>query len=469
MEIIAIVLLNIVLYYNTIKFSAIVDDIKRYENYRIFDWSMPLRSMREALYGGATFGKNLAVDHAFTLALHTTACVLIYLAFGSNNISFWAAILYSCNPVNNQTSIWLNGRRYLINIIIVLLMIILGKYGGILYPLTGAFQVTAVFAPILLFKYSPIYPLLSAVFILVLWRTIKKKVDNRLKDIKDVESTRFSLKNLIVIIKYYGEYLFRMPFPGICKMIYPTLYYWRQTEAGNKNAYSINIDFYKGTLAVVASVFLVLVSPDDIKPYAVFMILSTLQWSAIIPVTQDLADRYVSLPNVFMMFFVSYFAHQYLGLYTIPTLVGIASMYFVYTKIVMRMYRDIPHYWEYHRFYSPSIPSPRKYEINWLMKRGDFTKAWVLTREGLQYNENEFALLSQAAVCHQAIGEHEIARSFCYKAMKNYHIGQKESQEPQLLKILSELRPIEQPVVSRQVRRAEDRKGGDRDGKKSKR
>ena len=126
-----LILIGIVVatYLPTIKFSVIVDDIKHYEKiqkglFGTLKDNFRLGNLISRLYGGGTFytnkyKHNTEIDHAFTIFLHAVVCVLIYLALGKNEISFWAAALYSVNNVNNQTSIWLNGRRYCMSIIFV--------------------------------------------------------------------------------------------------------------------------------------------------------------------------------------------------------------------------------------------------------------------------------------------------------------------------------------------------------------
>ena len=165
LNIIIIISFNFILYYKTLSYGLIMDDDKWYSKikeqgiYR-FKYVNNLESIKyfiqERLYGGTTFGTNERIEHSFTLILHIFASCLIYIVFGYNNISFFASILYSCNPINHSTSIWLNGRRYLINVILVLLIMIVWKYGIwgraitiLLYLSTGIFHLTALFTPVL--------------------------------------------------------------------------------------------------------------------------------------------------------------------------------------------------------------------------------------------------------------------------------------------------------------------------------
>jgi len=466
MEILGIIILSFIVYYRTFFYSIVVDDISTCK--RIIDnpekfslksrlkyGKIPgiVRYVKERLYGFGTFGVEITREHIFTTFLFTLASVLIYLCLGKNNISLWAAILFLLNPINNQISIWINGKRYLINVILVLLMIKFAPLGILLYFLTPLFQMTAVFSPILLG--NPWYLLAIPAMILIGHREIRAKIRQRYRIIKDSDRTEYHPRRLIITVKQFGHYFFKMIAPGRCAMTYDRLYYWGITKEGNKDAYAINIDFARGILAFIVVGVLYCALPGIYKSYLLFVVLGTIQWCAVIPVTQDLADRYCNLPNVFMMLIVSYLAQTYLGAYAVTVLLTLAVYYLCYLMIVMRMYRNIGSYWEYHRFYYPQLPAPRKYEINMLINNRDYMGAWYLVREGLRHSPREFILLQQAAVCHKAIGEIGKARDYANLAMENYYIGQKETQEPLMKKFLDSL-PKPEPK-SRQVRRAEER------------
>ncbi len=455
MELAAIILLNIFLYFQTLNYNVIVDDARTYGNYAkkggVKISAGLIKFLQSRLYGACTFGTNIHLDHIVTTTLFTSICVLIYFAFGHNITAFWAAILFACNPLNNQISMWLNGRRYAVNIILVLSMMLLGAWGILLYPATMLFQVTAIFAPVLLMGKSPWFLLaIPAVFLLAKDK-IGKKILSRIRMINDADRREFHPKRFIIITKQYGHYFFKMIFPGRCGMMYPKLYYWGITEDGNKNAYAFNWDFAQGVLAIVLSIAGCILLPEELRPYAIFASLATLQWCAIIPVVQDLSDRYASMPNVFMMFFVSYLVNTYVPNFATVILTGFAIYYACNLFVVMRMYRNFGSYWEYQRFYFPEVPSPRKYEIQFYIKQEKLDKAWTLISEGLHYNPNEYILLVYAAQVNEAIGKIDVARDYIKRAMQNYNIGQKDIQAPFLEGYLARLSP------NREQRRAQSK------------
>ncbi len=479
MEIISIIALNLLLYYRTIRFYLVADDLAWFLKQPTlwkFKHINSLRSLtiwiKQRLYGGFTFGQNVKLEHCITTLLHTVISVLIYIAFGSDQVSLCAAILYACNPLNNQTSVWLNGRRYQMNIILVLGMIMcLGvKYGwlyaGALYCLTPMFHITAVFAPILLLWKYPWILLAVIAVVAFKFEDFVYAIKERYKKIPDADHREFTPQRLIIVTKVYGHYFFKMFFPGICAMTYPTLYHWGISKEGNKDAYSFNWMFYRGCLAlgISGSIISYFLSNSDYKMacYAVFMALSLLQWCQIIAVFQDLADRYAGMATVFAMFFLSYFVHMFVPFHAVAVLACFAGYYIPNLLTVMRMYRSEGARWEYQRHYFPHLPAPLKFENEYLIQdKGDYLRAIVLIQEYLRYGGRDFSILFQAAKCNQAVGHYKEAIKFAEEASKNYTIGQEEKQSERIKTFLEHCKPPSGTIVgepSRQVKRANERK-----------
>lgn len=462
-KILIIIGFTLILYFNTLKNSVILDDIPWYAHRQKKD--IPFKGFKglvlwfqDTFYGGATFGMNIELDHLFAIGLNCLTGVLIYKALGNNDISFWASILWLANPVNNQVTCWLNGRRFMVNIILTLIMM-LSPWFIFLYPLTSVLQVSAFFAPILLASKSPLFLLIIPLVLGCCLTVLRTKIQARFKLVHDKDRQTLHPKRLFIIVQDYGHFFFKMLVPGTCAFTYPMHYYWGITEKGNKQAYSFNFDFWRGILAISLSVLGFYYFGGNKACLWAFLCLSTLQWCSLIPVTQDLADRYVSLPSVFMMFFVSYVAHQVLGSQATIFLAGLTVYYICMLFNVMRLYHNMVSYWEHARYYFPQIPAPRKYEIGHYLKT-DVNKAWVLCKEGLQYNNQEFVYLEQAAVCHKIIGDLPAAKVFAEEAMKNYYINQEHIFAPRFQAFLKSLEPQSGTVIgekSRQVKRQEER------------
>jgi hypothetical protein len=335
-----------------------------------------------------------------------------------------------------------------------------------LYAFTAVFHMTAVFAPVLLLWKYPLIGLAIAVLVVLNLKKFIRLLNERLKKIHDLDRRNFTPQRLIVIVKTYGYYFFKMFFPGVCAMTYPTLHFWGQTKEGNKDAYSFNIEFYKGCLAFVICIgiisYFINVQDYRILCFWVFMCLSLLQWCQIIAIFQDLADRYAGMATVFGMFFLSFFVHTYAGQYATAILGVFAGYYIAMLFIVMRMYRSEGARWEYQRHWFPQLPAPLKFENEYLIHDAkDFPRAWVLIQDYLKHGGRDFNILFQAAKCHQAVGRYEEAKKFAMEAAKNYLLYKENIQKKLVEDFLVHCRPPSGMIIgekSRQVKRYEERK-----------
>ncbi len=428
MKILFLIALNFFVYYRTLRFGLVVDDINHKEHIErtpsifVGPWYSQLR---HRLYGAGTLAIWNKVEprneHFLSVAINALISSLIYIAFGSNDVSLWAAILYAVNPVNNQTSIWLNGRRYAVNILIVLAMLIT-PWAILLYPATALFQVSAVFAPILLGGYFWLI-----IPTLLLCGGLIETYRRRHAIAVSPEYKAYSLKRLAVIVKSFGFYFFKMLIPGKTLMYYPNLYFWGMTKEGNNDAYALNRDFIKGVLGLSLAVFGLFYFQGEIKLYWLFMVLAVAQWSNIITVTMTLADRCMSLPNVFMMFFVSYIAHQLLGANATILLVALGLYYFAKLEIVMEMYKNIESFYNYHLYHNPACISARTFKIIELIQNGDNFAALEEAKQGLRHNPKDFKMLFATAKCLyliNPIGNREQIETFLGEAEKNVYLGQ---------------------------------------------
>lgn len=427
LHVLAIVLLNVVVYWRTIDFGLCVDDVSwshLVPRYGKFSWKAWYTVTKNRLYGCGTFGKNKKVDHSFAIALHTLACVLIFFAFGTNIVSFWAAILYSLNPANNQTSIWLNGRRYMINIILVLLMVIMGKWGLLLYPLTAVFQINAIFSPVI---YGAPYLLVTVLAGLICWKEVKSKYDIRRKALHNADMLTFFPKKLIAVVKLYGAYVRKMLLPGRCMMNYPFLGQWGLSKDGNKNAYSLDIHFFFGLATIAATLYgLYFYYPQgDLFNWFLFMVLATAQWSGFITVTQTYADRYISLPNAFMMFFLSDLLFLYLGNYALIPIAFLIGNYYVNLRDVMQMYGNIWTFYDYHIWHDPAGTKCREFKAARLIKaHNDPMGAWEVIKRGLEFSPHDMRLNMSAAWCMDILGDKQAVVQYMRAARDNCYIGQ---------------------------------------------
>ena len=459
MEVLAIVLLCLLVYSSTLRFSLIVDDIRYADSIQrgLFanrKWGFQLLTSR--LYGVGTFAKinkcrackghrklpvhdngkiqevachqcagtgrswqvDPFVEHGFTLFLHTLASVLVFFALGHNSISFAAALLYAIHPTNTQTSIWLNGRRYLINVIIVLTMMILGPLAAPLYFVTPFFQVNAIFAHVI---YGWWGLALTAAAVIYAWpRWLKARVDSRMKSILNPDMRTWHPGRFIIIIKTFGFYTMQMVLPQRTMVVYPFIANWGLNKQGNKDAYSIDLYFVIGFLAIGLSSFGFLTLQGPEKWWVAFGFLALLQQCNIIPATQTIADRYCSIPIIFVAYFLAKTAGP-IGCIIIGT------YYLTSLFAALPLFKDINSYYDYHLYFDPFGTIVRKFKINWMLKSHDVMGAWELIKQGIIRNPNDFAMLYQAAICMAQMGDTKMFTYYLDKAEENHYIGQEEA------------------------------------------
>ncbi len=437
-SILIIIAFNLILYFPTLKYGYVMDDEQWIDGIKdgFFKNKRGIEFIKLRLYGAGTFGLNKEIDHAFTLMLHTLICVLIYIGLGYNHISFGGAMLYACNPINHQTSMWLNGRRYAINIILILLMIISNQQGFLgkllamgIYLFTGLFQVTAIFSPIIL---GILPSIVMVIFSLLFHQQIKDKIIDRERNMADGDQKKFHPSRIIVIVKSFGFYFGRMLTPGICATIYPNLFWWGKTKEGNKDAYKIDRDFIIGIFYILCFIPVFLLLHGNYRCWEIFTFLAIMQWCNIIPVLQVLADRYISLANVFMMFFLSYFINTILPQDGWMILMLIGAYYCLGLSVVMPMYKNIVSFYNYHIEYFPKMPWPRTIYIESLMMTGNIEEAEIMTRQGLMANYHDFTLLRNGAMFCLFRGYYDNGMIFLDEAERNLYLGQEEDQLQQI-------------------------------------
>lgn len=472
-QILFIIVVNLILYFPALRFDLAADDahhwidIKNGQNKRAFEAMVKDRFriksilywLNKVLYGCGTFGTDWKYakefDHLITTILHALACVMIFLGLGHNEISFFTALLYAVNPANTQTSIWLNGRRYLVNIILVMAMLMAGPIGMLLYPLTMVFQINAVFAPILIgWGYAWTIPMLLFVF--------RKKVigfyQERLKKIKSDEMRTFRPRRLIVVLKTYGFYLSQAIFPRTILMSYPLLDSegWGSMPEGNKKAYALDKWFWLGVGWLVLSIVgMALLRGEELR-FGVFAFISVLAWCNWICATQVLADRYINMANPFIMYFVAKISFMLPSPWSYCVLAVLMGWYARGVWQTFGMYPDLEIYYEYNNFHYRTNRVIRRHRANWLCMRGDWIGAWEHIKTGLMYHPTDFALLHLAGVCMHNMYNFEAAEHYFELAEKNYYLDAQEECKNKLDEIRKINRAMIPKIVDRQRKEKEN-------------
>lgn len=253
--------------------------------------------------------------------------------------------------------------------------------------------------------------------------------------IPEGEYKTYKLRRIIVVIKTFGIYMSRMIIYNKPLFYSNKLYFWGINKNGNEDAYKINNDFFLGIILIICSICCFNYIPYEYRNVYIFMLLATIQWCNIITVTQTIADRYMSLPNVFMMLFISYAIHKHFPNNAESILFSLLVFYAIRLYDCMKMYRNITSFYDYHIYNNNKDVSCRIFKATDCMLNNDFMRAFTILREGLHYVPNDFKLLFQSACCCFRLGDKSNAKELLNKAENNYYIGQEDSLKEKVDKI----------------------------------
>lgn len=369
------------LMYGKIIFNEpIVDDIQRLKKKRKF---VKPSQWADFFYGAGSF-KNEYLDRAFTIVLFTSICLLIYKAFGSNEISFLASLLYALNPINNQISMWRNGRRYQVVIIISLIIINNWKL-FFLYLAVPFLQVTAIPLPFVFIK-NPLVALVSAMgitlFVVATWdrTSFGSFFKHRFKKIPHGEKLRIKPQKFIVMVKTLGFYLINSIIPTTKFMYYDYLQLYDLTKEGTDEAYRINCDFVFKLCLLLCFIGYGAYVRGFIGWCVYCWFIFTLPWSNIITITQTFTDRYCSLPAVFGMIVLANAIIDYPLIIT-----AILIVYAMVNILQMNMYREAESFLRFHTYYLPKSIDARSYWAVNLIANKDMLEAYSLLRYGYRH------------------------------------------------------------------------------------
>jgi hypothetical protein len=144
-------------------------------------------------------------DHFITTMIHAFTAAFVYTAFGANDISFLAAVLFSVNPINNQGSVWIAGRGYALPTLFMLAALTLPLISPIFLLLAGYYNIG--FFSMILLAGSPHWYI--ALFIPVVWWFHHKRILFFVKDKVSkemfVEDKKIKPEKLILAIKTFCQ------------------------------------------------------------------------------------------------------------------------------------------------------------------------------------------------------------------------------------------------------------------------
>lgn len=326
-----IILVNLLFYLRTLKYQGICDDIP------IFNLKKEMPKHWWLKFWWHLHGykyTNWKLAHTQTLSIHILNCILIYLAFGRNNISFAAALLFSVNPVNNQCSIWLSGKCYSMNTGYALLMWLFPLASPLIYLFATYFCGASIILFPLIFLFTK-YWWLSALVGLGFYREAKR-IFNKAPNSKYNTESNSELKSLaprklIVALKTLGYYFVNGIIALRLGYYHKYLFLHGVNKETNKESYSIDKYFFIGIAVILLIIFTRHLG-------LIWFCLFLGQWCNLISFNQTIANRYLYAANAGLTLFVASVLMYY------PPLVLALFVYYA-TKLISFLIFYKNEYW----------------------------------------------------------------------------------------------------------------------------
>lgn len=417
-----IALLNLLVYYKTLFYGYVGDDVERAERKEpvfknIFHrWWIQFIGLRHT---------NSMIAHFISLWTHIACCCLVYLALGRTNISFLAALLFSINPVNIQGSIWVSGRNYVTSSILTLLMWMFPYISWVFYLATGYFAVNAWVAPLVFLgtKYWYMIGIIPLIWILTphnrstlnrkLWETGGLKTTN-------TEMRAIKLRKIIPFIKTYLYYFVLAIFPHNIGVEHSFLRGFGTNKTDNDKGYRIDQYFVLGAILALTVAFLCLkglIYGWTPLSWGLFWFsINIVMWCNFVTYQQQIAERFIYLANIGLIYALASVIYQYPFLVS-AFLVG----YFVKLWSVMDMYLN--DWWavEY------TIKEFKKGHYMWLMRgvkkfmMKDYVGALHDFNESYLHKPYDLKVLFNLSTTCFILGDVVKAREFLEKARQNVY------------------------------------------------
>jgi len=364
---------------------------------------------------------GLQVDHALTILLHAITCVLLYVAFGANDISFIAALLFTVNPATNQGSVWIAGRPYVWPAL-GMLMVMAFPYTVVLGFALATHYTTGIFAPAILAllpgKFWLIFfmPMFWGLQLPRFWNSVKNKAKLEMFD----EDKKIHPKKLILATKTFGFYisLALIPFKN-------TFYHsFLQSLAGSMRhkGYTLCRFFWIGVIAIISIVAYWVLVPWNLVSFGLlWWCVGIGMFLNFVRIHQEIAERYMYLPTVGLMYVL---ASAIIGN---PYLIGgFLAMYATKMWFYMDAYQDDYYLVEHSCMNSPNswyawhLRAMKRWDVN---ARQEAIHMWVMAK---LISPKEFKLLMNISSALRLSGNESEGLKFLAEAEKYIPPGQEK-------------------------------------------
>lgn len=432
-KICVILLSNFLFYFKTLGYKYCSDDIPSSQRPKEQN---KLRQMYFVLEGHLK--STTLNDHALTMFLHALVCVGIYLGFGRNDISFMAALLFTFNPANNQGSVWISGRGYVLSALGMVWSLSI-PFLAPLFLLICTYSNAGFLAPISFIGSSHWWFVFIIPFVWAFhWKNFSKNVKNKMEKEMYTEDKAIKIEKFILAIKTFGFYtvLALIPFKN-------TFYHsFLQSAAGSgkDKAYTTNDRFFWFGVLILLSIgaYWIKVPWNMVSFGLLWWCICLAPFCNFLRLSQEIAERYMYLPNVGLMVVLATVLINY------PIFLAVVlSMYGTRMWFYMDSYED-----DYYLLESACLNSPQSW-FAWHvrgMKRwenGSHQEAVIIWTMARLLSPKEFKVNLNISSALKLAGHYKEAQDFLDIATQNIPAGQEKEVE----KLVNDWKAGKMPIV----------------------
>ncbi len=302
LNILIIIAVSLIFYWRTLNYGYVSDDVL------IKNASKPTGKFWVDLWleikGQCYF--NPKHEHAISMVIHTINSVLVYLAFGADKISFWAAILWCINPANNQCAIWLSGKPYAISVMICLLGVWCKAFAP-LYFYIFHWGINGIMFPLVFVNMHPHWLVLMFPLYFVVRRKIIRDIKIGKVDLATKRMTSITPEKFVLAVKTFSYYFTVALFPVKLGMYHKFGYVYGLTKEDSASVAKLDAHFWSGLILMLLFGYMMFTNWDNgigmgLWWWCVFLSM----WCNLIVIQQFIAERYLYAANVGLMYALSY-------------------------------------------------------------------------------------------------------------------------------------------------------------------
>lgn len=413
MNYLIIIAVCLFVFYRSLKYGIVVDDISNRKRHVTHPKSYNKNIHSRIFYAlnGEFPVKSVVLDHAITVFLHTAVCCSIYHTFNS----LPASLLFAVNVGNNQVSLWLNGKRYAVNALICVLAFSLSNPGALLLILTPLFQVSAITFPVIMALSGNIIFIFMLPFLFIFFEGyLLEWIKRKSRQCPVIEHKRWDNRKIILYFKTIAFYFMRGIFP-YCPTMYPEQFKrFGLVNKDTEGAYRFDWQALAGMLVFSVAIFGYIL--DSTLFFGLMWWIVTISvFGNFITLTVPLAERYMYLPNVGLMLFLSSVLSMVVNNAWILFFVVYSTRLFTF----MPMYKDMEVYLKHHCFYYPENDQAWIFRANSSAESNDIFGVMHLANEGLIKSRDSVLLWLHRASGFMKIGNLKLSGECLVHARNN--------------------------------------------------